>query len=451
MNICFLSNYTKTYLFDAVAADLVKRGFKTYWIAVNQKLNDFLVEKHGSDRVLLINRTNVGKEEEPVDDFKINELIYGDRVLRHDATSGAKFLTNIQRPIYDFLKKNDIELVMGEITWAHEILTFRICEKRKELNCTFLNPHVIRIPDSRFAFFTDERQSKILEIGKSVEIAAALEAKKPDYLAINDKKVKKAASFAGRIDKVKRFITDENMEANDPTLLTNTRKRLEVRTREEWNKETYKSVERVPFDTEKFGDYVFLGLHKQPEASVDVFGRYYEDQFQNIMNLWRALPQGWNLLIKEHTNAIGDRAKDFYEKIQSLPGVFLIDEKTNSYPVIENARLVVTVTGTIGYEAGLMRIPAATFAPCFFNGLSTCRQISLEDLANSDLKKIAEDLAAQPDNRLEISKFLMSNSFVGKFYDPITSATVLEAENVRNISQAIEEVAGVLVQKNVIA
>jgi len=39
---------------------------------------------------------------------------------------------------------------------------------------------------------------------------------------------------------------------------------------------------------------------------------------------------------------------------------------------------------------------------------------------------------------------LMSNSFVGKFYDPITSASVLEEENVRNISNAIEKVMGVL-------
>lgn len=445
MNICILSNYTKTYLFDAVAKELEQRDIHTFWIAVNQKLYTFLCEKHGENRVLFINRQNTTKNQAPIADYKINELVFGDRVLRHHPMEGVQFLTNIQRPIYDFLQKNKIELVLGELTWAHELLTFRMCDKQTELNCTFLNPHVVRIPNHRFAFFTDERQSQILDLGQRFKNQKTLTAQKPDYLAINDKTVKKSASLAGRVNKLKRFITNENMEPNDPTLLTDTRKRIAIKAQEEWNKEAYAFVKRSPFDLEKIGDYVFVGLHKQPEASVDVFGRYYEDQLQNIINLWRALPQGWKLLVKEHTNAIGDRSKRFYEQLQALPNVILVDEKTNSYPIIKNAQLVATVTGTIAYEAALMGVPSVTFAPCFFNRLSTCRQITLEDLAKFNLKEIALQLANQNDNRAAFSDFLLSNSFEGQVYDPITLPAVLEPSNIRNISHAIEQ-ALVLVQ-----
>ena len=389
----------------------------------------------------MINRQHIHKTAAAVADYKINELIFGDRVLRHNPSEGVQFLTNIQRPIYDFIKSNTIELVLGELTWAHEILTHRMCTQQTELNCKFLNPHVVRIPNNRFAFFTDERQSRILDFGESLETEVILEAKKPDYLAINDKKIKKAHSLVGKIDKLKRFISNENMESNDPTLLNNTRKRVEIKVQEEWNRESYQFVQRTAFSPKEFGNYVFIGLHKQPEASVDVFGRYYENQFQNIINLWRALPQAWNLLIKEHSNAIGDRPKRFYEQLQQLPNVFLVDEKTNSYPIIEHAELVVSVTGTIAYEAALMGVPSVTFAPCFFNRLSTCRQISLEDLAKYKLNEISFQLANQNDNRAAFSDFLLSNSFPGQFYDPITLPAVLENTNVLNISNAIEKAA----------
>ena len=58
-------------------------------------------------------------------------------------------------------------------------------------------------------------------------------------------------------------------------------------------------------------------LHKQPEASVDIVGRYYDNQYTNIQNIWRILPDDWCLVVKEHTNAIGDRPLSFLKKLKS--------------------------------------------------------------------------------------------------------------------------------------
>jgi hypothetical protein len=435
-SICFIANYSKTYLFHEIAQSLMQAGGKVCWITVNLELYDFLCKEYGKEKVLLINRGNIDQPYSAVAEFKINELVYGDRVLRHEIQNGTRFLTNIQRPIYDFLKSNEVRLAFGEITWAHEILIHRILTNRTELNAKFLNPHVVRLPNKRWAFFKDERQSQIYEVTDEYEEVSIIEVKKPFYLKLNDKKLKKSNSLIGRLDRIKRWITNENIDKKDPTHITKGKTRLLLNSQEEFNKEIYRMVKRIDFEQVKDVPYIFVGLHKQPEASVDAFGRYYEDQYLNICNLWRALPTGWNILVKEHTNAIGDRDLSFYNKLQEMPGIHFVHESTDSYSLISNAQLVATITGTIAYEAALMKIPAVTFAPTFFNRINYCEQIGLTKLNRcASLKEVADRLRGQIDNRAEFSSFLMANSFEGVLVDPVSMPSVMEEENIEMICQ----------------
>jgi hypothetical protein len=437
MNICFVANFSKTFLFEAIALELEKHGHSVFWITTNNKLYNHLSRSFDTKKILLINRKNAAMPEEALGDFKLNELIYGDRVLRHSPSEGLLFLRHIQKPVFQFIKQNTIRKIFGELTWAHEILIRRICQEFLSLQCQFLNPHVVRIPDNRFCFFEDESQRKILRIQSpdhnSYEI---IKAKAPAYLAVNAKILSKGVSLKGRLDRLKRFFTNENMEQDDVTLLVNTAKRIQKSIKEEWNRERYKSVKTSFFESNTERPYVFVGLHKQPEASVDVLGRYYEDQLQNIKNLWRALPEGWDLLVKEHKIAIGDRPVSFYKAIQSLPNVYLINENTVSYPIIAKAQLVATVSGTIAYEASLMDIPAITFAPCFFNDLNKCEHITLDTLAKYNLKQIANKLVSKKNNVEEFSRFIYENSFYGNIIDPVSDPRVMEPENIKLIVAA---------------
>ena len=436
MTVCFIANFSKTYFFSAIAKELENSGYQVVWVVVNEKLRDFLHENYAKEKVLYLNRDWMQGESTPVGEFKINELVFGDRVLRHEATNGLRFLTNIQQPIYDFLKKHEVNTVFGETTWAHEILVHRMTCRLQELNCRYLCPHVVRIPNSRFAFFTDEHQSEILAHDAGEICDTIFELKKPDYLIINDKKMKKNRSLSGRLNRAKRFFTNENIDKNDPTLISNEVVRFRTRAGEEWRKETYRKVERVSFESIKDTNYVFIGLHKQPEASIDVFGRYYEDQLVNIQNIWRALPHGWKLIVKEHTNAIGDRNLAFYETLNALPNLHFVDEKTNSWSLISQAKLVATVTGTIAYEAALMQIPSLTLAPTFFNRMNYCRQITWNELnAYKDLSELCEGLKSEKDNRLEFCQYLWKNSFEGVFSDPNANPKIMEKDNVKQVAQ----------------
>lgn len=435
-SICFVANFYKTYLFHALAKKLEKEGITVTWVVTKQEQYKFLSEHYAPGQILYINRSFSKKTAEPVDDFRLNELVYGDRVFKHDLGLGLNFLTNIQKPIYEFLKAHQTRFVIGEITWAHELLLRRMTIKRKELDCLYLECSLVRIPNYRLAFFTDEFQNGMLEFNLPVKTDKIIALEKPAYLKINDKIVKKQGSVGAKIKRIKRFLSGENIEKNDPNVITNKLTRIKVMGGEELNRIMYKQLETVSFDSLKNQNFVFVGFHKQPEASIDVSGRYYEDQALNIINLWRLLPQGWKLVMKEHTNAIGDRSYAFYKRLLKFPGIVLVNEKTDSKLLIENCKLVATVTGTIAYEAALLKVPAITFSPVFFNRINYCRYMPLHQLVNYDsITSLVDEIKSAADNRIEYSNYLLQNTFEGYISDQVTDPTVMNDENIERLKE----------------
>lgn len=439
INICFVANFYKTFLFHNLSKNLMDKGVHVFWIVTKLDQYNFLKKEYGEDKVLYINRSFIKLPNKNIGDFKLNELVYGDRVFKFDFKNGLDFLTNIQVPVYDFLLKNRIRFVFGEITWSHELLIRRIATQKKELNCMYLDCSLVRIPNKRFAFFTDESQHNMLEFNEPVGTNEIIKLEKPAYLKLNDDIVKKNSSLTGRLSRLKRFLSGENIEKNDPNVIISKPTRVRVMGTEEYNKISYKRIKTVDFETIKNDDYVFIGFHKQPESSIDVSGRYYEDQAINVINLWRQLPFGWKIVVKEHTNAIGDRSYNFYKKLLSYPNVIMVNEKTDSKKLIQNSKLVATVSGTIAYEAALMQVPSITFSKVFFNRINNCRYVGINELVEyGSLKTLIQELNSQPDNRLEFSNYLLKNTFDGYISDFVTDPTVMESDNIQKLSIAFQ-------------
>lgn len=434
-NICFVANFYKTYLFHEIALKLLLHGVNVYWVVTKLEHYNFLKQHYTSLNVLYVNRSFILETSPIVDDFKLNELLYGDRVFKHEMHNGMRFLTNIQRTLYDFLFKNKIQFIFGEITWAHELLLQRMAKKRTELNCRYLQCSDIRIPNSRFGFFVDEREYTMLEFDEPYSTQEVIKIETPKYLGLIDNILKDNISLLGRLKRLKRYFSGENIEKNDPNVVTNKFTRLKIAASEEVNKSSYGLLRTVKFEQILNEKYIFFGFHKQPENSIDVHGRYYEDQALTVINLWRLLPAGWKLVVKEHTNAIGDRTYSFYKKLLKYPGVILVNEKIDSKLLIDKSQLVVTVSGTMAYEAALMKKPAITFAKVFFNGINYCKHVTLGDLLEYEsLIELVSELNDQKDNRLEFSNYLMRNTFEGYISDYVTDPVVMEESNVQKIS-----------------
>jgi capsule polysaccharide export protein KpsC/LpsZ len=203
-----------------------------------------------------------------------------------------------------------------------------------------------------------------------------------------------------------------------------------------------KELTKKELENQKF---VLFTLHKQPEASVDNTGRYFEDQLEVIKNIWRILPEDTLLIVKEHSNAIGDRKREFYNKINEYKNVEFVQYNEDSYSLINMCEAVFTISGTVAYEAALMGKPAFTFIPIFFNKLSLCRHISYDDLRDpkTSLSVLINSVQYSEDKDQEYTNWIHSNSFEGIISDYNSNPACMEDENVEKIVKAINVIVSI--------
>ena len=423
-----------------IANQLQKSGIKSYWIIPNGKQYKTLKTIFPEKQLLYIGKKDVlASQEKEVDfDLKINELVYGDRVLKYEPKNWTfTYLEKLRNLYYNFIKSNDISYIFGEVTWAHELVAHRLTTQAKNLKCEFLNPHTIRIPNGKFAFFTDEFQSNIkLASNISKEVVGKIQLEKPSYLKINDELLQKKRSLSHSLKLLKNFVLRTNQDANDPTLFSNPLIQFKIRAAEIYNRIVFKnfinetSVKSLPEGKKS----ILFTLHKQPEASIDVIGRYYENQINLIINIWRIMPKDHILLVKEHSNAIGDRKLGFYKTIKKLPNTYLIDNKADSHRLLDIIEAVFTVSGTIAYEAALKGKHAFTFAPAFFNKMNNCSEVSWKDFKYHSFNDLISNQQKCLDAN-EFSSWLLKNSFEGIMSDAFGNPICVGKKNISNLSK----------------
>jgi len=447
-NICFVGNYKKTYFFDALGKQIQGAGGNVFWIVMNKKQYDYLEPFYGSSNILMINKATGSIPSQKIGEYKVNELVVVDRALKWYGDWGYDFLRNIQRPVYDFVSKNNIKFIFGETTYAHEILIHRLLRDKTELDCIYLHPQTIRIPGYHFTFLKDEFQSEIYEpynFGK-YEKGYTIKLARPTESIKVEKMVKKSLSIKSKFARIIRFFTSENIDPDDPTITpTMPVAKFRKASAEEWNRITYQWVPRADYSILKDKKFVVYTLHKQPEASIDVVGRYYDDQYVDIRNIWRILPDDWYLVVKEHTNAIGDRSFTFFKKLAALKNVIILDEKANSHDLIRDCQAIFSVSGSIAYEAALSNKPAFLFVPIFFDKLRNCHRITLDTLrqVNSiyDLLDQWEKNKSEKMSLEQYSEYLLTHSSEGLISDPYTDSKCMEPENISVVVKAFINLA----------
>jgi hypothetical protein len=323
----------------------------------------------------------------------------------------------------------------------------RIIKDKSELNCKYLHPQTIRIPAFHFTFLEDEFQSKIFFKQESdLSQNQIIKVSKPSEYYVVEKRVNKALNISGKFKRLLRFLTFKNMDVDDPYLTPFPFKRyLYKGVTEEINRLSYTLfVKRESKEVLTAKKFVVYTLHKQPEASVDVVGRYYDDQYINIYNIWRILPDDISLVIKEHTNAIGDRGKRFFKKVKRLRNTVILHETVNSHFLIEKCEAIFTVSGTIAYEAALLNKQAFMFVPIFFDKIQNIHPINVEEFREitsfQDLMKNARQTNSSKLNIKDYSKYILTRSYNGLISDPLTDIRCMEEENIKQVSSAFKHI-----------
>lgn len=137
--------------------------------------------------------------------------------------------------------------------------------------------------------------------------------------------------------------------------------------------------------------YVYFPLHLQPELTTDPLGGCYGDQALAIERLRSWLPSDVAIVVKENPKQHYEwRDPAFYERIRTLPSVFLVDRKVNTYKLLRNSTMVATITGTAGWESLLMGRPVIVFGAAWYAGLPGVFSFSSE-LNYADLLAFTAD------------------------------------------------------------
>lgn len=162
--------------------------------------------------------------------------------------------------------------------------------------------------------------------------------------------------------------------------------------------------------------FLFLALHYQPEATTIPWGDIYSDQLFMIIEISKALPEGYLLYVKEHptywTNTHIEnfglyRSKSFYKKIAELKNVRFISYKIPSFDIINKAKCIITVTGTIAWESFFKNVPCIVLGDIYYKEFPTSTS---PDRFNHNLSLTIQDALSKigHDYSEDFKKFLIA-------------------------------------------
>jgi hypothetical protein len=455
MNVAFITNDIKTKFFYEISRRLeTNQQFCVYWLSPSHlwsrwlllnnissnKILDLTAYKDNWKNVVILTADHLSELEslENENGLKINDIILMDRNLREKPYQfSLAYLFVCMRKVKEFLIKNQIRVVFCEQTWAFEIITSLVC---KQLGIDLFSPHTVRIPDGRFSFFEGHLQKKLfshnepkethLQAARDYHKAFLINKPKPKYWHLNNKIPNVELKWVWKLIKHLYWNINGyyNHDETRPKITKLVKKKL-------LNAINNKMISLFnPFETPNNNgkQYVLYALHKQPEASIDVLGSYFSNQYELIKTLARTLPINFELFVKEHRNSLGDSPIQFYKQLKSIPSVKLIDPYVDSHELIKNAQLVLTVSGTVAYEASLFGVPALTMSDMFFKSVLYKERFNPYVDSLSDILK-SNQFVYSDEKIINFIALVIANSFEGTISDPKSDPSCIEDKNLDKV------------------
>ena len=120
--------------------------------------------------------------------------------------------------------------------------------------------------------------------------------------------------------------------------------------------------------------YGYFALHTEPEGDPMVLAPFYLDQIWLAKQIARSLPLSFKLYVKDHPVMVGLRPRSYYEELRKIPNVRLINPARSGLALIEGSQLTLTITGTSGFEAVLLKKPVIIFGAMYYDILSSVKR-----------------------------------------------------------------------------
>ena len=161
--------------------------------------------------------------------------------------------------------------------------------------------------------------------------------------------------------------------------------------------------------------FVYFPLHVTDDYKIKRVIPHCVHQDALIEQIAAALPQGWDLVLKEHPMSIGRNELGMLARLRSIENVRLVDPYTSSHDLMQAADAIAVISSTVGLEALMYGKPVLTLGQPFYAGYGVTLDVdSFRELQ----AKVHELLEFRPDKE-RILRFLhagMRRCFAGRPY-----------------------------------
>ena len=174
-----------------------------------------------------------------------------------------------------------------------------------------------------------------------------------------------------------------------------------------------KSVKTIP------ENFIFFPLHFSPESSINTPSPFYIDQIRVIDKILLTKEDNSLLIIKEHPAMFNKRSLSFYNQINKIPFVKIINKEISSIEILKKCSKVYSVTGTVCMEAFFLEKDWEQFGENFLSSwIRENKDVKIKDRPfkfTEDVLNVSSDfMLYSPSNNKERNNLLFSYSNVKK-------------------------------------
>jgi hypothetical protein len=159
--------------------------------------------------------------------------------------------------------------------------------------------------------------------------------------------------------------------------------------------------------------FVYFPLHVTDDYKIKRVIPHCVDQAALIELVAASLPEGHDLVIKEHPMSIGRNSLGLLRRLSRVENIRLVDPYVSSHELIRRSAAVAVISSTVGLEALLYAKPVMTLGQPFYSGLGVTLDV---DSFREVPAKVVELLGFEPDTERTL-RFLhaaMRRCYAGK-------------------------------------
>jgi hypothetical protein len=131
--------------------------------------------------------------------------------------------------------------------------------------------------------------------------------------------------------------------------------------------------------------YIYFPLHKEGELVQCYQSTQWHNQINTVRVLASILPMGYRLLVREHRLNVGQRPTRYLRELSKIPNVTIIDAFDSQFKYLNNASVVVTESGSSGWEALLLKKRVLLLARTFYDGAGLGTKVTDPNRLNAAL------------------------------------------------------------------